>query len=369
MSQRLAFITRLLKKTWLGRIASRVYRVFRPSPEMIAARQLDRIRAMSRKTANQAPVVLPGAKKRVLINSHFVWNYGPVEYALGAALRERGHEVTMIACGGLPDYCQLQNSSKERPPCDLCLSRIVERFDAFNLPFTTMASHYSPEDVEYARTVAANTPLADLQSVTEDGIEVGRLAYFNLFQYFKGPPYLMTPEVEQVFRRCVSSAILVTRASARIMKELKPDVIVSVNGKFLHWAPFLEHAKRAGIPFVTWEDYQITPSTVTFATNQIAHEQRYTDTWEMALAVPLNPEQQRKVREHFHAWSTGTVTPWAGFGAEASKESEDVRKLLNLSPDRPVVSLFAEPLSGSSRREPLSEHLLGQQLGWIRNGI
>lgn len=336
----IAFFSRLLKMIWRGRIAARIQRIFRPLPETVILRKLERMRRLSRRaTAKRAPIVSE-SQKRIVINSHFAWNYGPVEYALAAALRERGHVVTMVACGGLPDYCQLQNTTQDRPPCDLCLSRVVTRLDAYGLPHVTMSGYYSPEDVEYARRLAQSTPVNELRKVMEGGVKVGYLAYINLFQYFKGPVYDLTPEVEEAFRRCLSSAILTTRASARIMADLKPDVFVTINGKFLHWAPFISYAKKNAIPFVTWEDFQISPSTVMFASNQIAHEQRYIDTWEMALSTPLNADQRQEVREHFNAWAAGTVTAWAGFGEEAAEDVDAVRKALGLSEDRRVVSLF-----------------------------
>jgi hypothetical protein len=340
MSGGLASIARLLRKTWLGAVLARIFRVFRPDPAAAAERKLDRIRKLSSRAIARREPVVSGAEKRIVINSHFAWNYGPVEYALGAALRERGHYVTMVACGGLPDYCQLQNSTQDRPPCDLCLSRVSSRLNAYSLPHVTMSAYLTREDIDYSRHVAGTTPTTALRSVMEGDVNVGNLAYINLFQYFKGPAYALTAEVEAVFRRCLASAILTTRASARIMADLKPDVFVTINGKFLHWAPFIQHCRTLGIPFVTWEDYQITPTTVVFAANEIAHEQRYLETWEMALSVPLSEDQQSQIREHFKLWSSGAVTPWAGFGADATDKAEDVRRFLRLSSDRPVISLF-----------------------------
>jgi hypothetical protein len=282
----------------------------------------------------------PLGGKRVLINSHFVWNYGPVEYATGAALKERGHSVTMVACGGLPDYCQLQNSTQQRPPCAQCFANVTERIDAYQLPHTSMASHLTSADIDYARSVAESTPREKLRDLMEDGINVGYLGYINLFQYFKGFSYEVTEEVEAVWRKCIASAILTTRASARILAEFRPDVFVTVNGKFLHWAPFVQRCRMLGIPFVTWEDFQLTPSTVMFASNEIAHEQMQRESWEMAMAVPLNDEQKAEVRNHFKLWSTGGITKWAGFGKDVSADADELRSFLRLSPDRPVISLF-----------------------------
>jgi hypothetical protein len=306
---------------------------------MIIERKLRRIARMAR-SANVKPAGAGANSKRILINSHFVWNYGPVEYGLAAALRERGHEVLMVACGGLPDYCQLQNTTQQRPPCDRCLALVVERLEAYKLPHTSMAAHLTADDIEHSRQVAGSTPAESLRSVMEGDVNVGYLASINLFQYFKGFSYKFTPEVEKVVRRCLASAILTTRASERIMREFKPDVFVTINGKFLHWAPFITYCKRENIPFVTWEDFQITPTTVMFASNEIAHEQMQRESWETAMSVPLSDAQRDEVNEHFKLWATKGVTPWAGFGEETTNDGDKLREQLNLSPDRPVISLF-----------------------------
>jgi len=173
---RFASLAYYLKKTPLRPILGRLYRLFRPTSETLVARNLNRIARLARDAVPGGTLEKGERPRRIVINSHFVWNYGPVEYSLAAALRERGHDVTMIVCGGLPDYCQLQNSTQERPPCDLCLSRVVERFDAYGLPHVSMAANLQPGDIEHARRVAQETPAADLKRVMEGSVNVGYLA-------------------------------------------------------------------------------------------------------------------------------------------------------------------------------------------------
>lgn len=318
----------------------RLYRRWRPHPSERESRNIEKIRNLPKSIGSKLHLVKSSLPKKILINSHFAWPYGYVEYSLGAALRERGHEVMMLACGGLPDYCQLQNSTQQRPPCDTCLATVRRRIEAFALPSMAMSDFLNPEDVQYSREVAQSRTVDELLGAYEGTVPIGKLAYYNLFQYLKGFPYEIADETERVFRRCVASAILTTRASDRIFTRWKPDILVTINGKFLQWAPFVQRAKEQSIPFVTWEDYQLTPSTVVFAHNELAHETRHSSDWPRELEKPLTEEERELVRSHFKLWAQGGVTAWAGFGADARAEESSIREHLGISRRQPIISLF-----------------------------
>lgn len=316
----------------------RLYRALRGSDSDGA--MLDRIELM--RSAHHAghPIVPASPVKKILFNSQFGWPYGIVEYSVAAALRERGHDVVMAACGGLPRYCELMTASQTRPPCDVCHANVARHFDAFDLPHIAVKDYITDRDRAEAEAISLGAKLSELRAIREDGVPVGELGFLNLFQYIKGYPFDLTGDIGTVFRDCVNSAILVTRAAGHVLDDLEPDILCTTNGKFLQWAPFVHQAAKRNIPYVTWEDYQISPSGVTFASNELAHEMRHTALWKSELEKPLTPEEEARVRGHFESWSRGEVTTWAGYSETGSDETQVVRERLNVRAGKPIIAIF-----------------------------
>ena len=278
--------------------------------------------------------------RRVLFNTQFSWPYAPVDLSLAAALRWRGHQVAMVACGGLPAYCEQETDVLKRPACDACVRNITSRFDELHLDHYLLKDYYTAADVAEADRITSQMPLARLLALEFKSVPVGKLARLNLFQYFHGAPLEIPPDKEKIFRRCLHSALLFTEAADRILDHYRPDLVVTVNGKFLQWAPFVHLARKKGIAFATWEDLGLVPSGTIIALNDIAHEQRIDSAWPELSQKPLTDEQRQRLREHFKLWKEGKNTPWPIYGQDAEWNPDHARQPLGLRRDAPVVSLF-----------------------------
>jgi hypothetical protein len=302
---------------------------------------LDRIKAMRlREEDRGAPAACTTRPKRILFNCQFAWEFGYVEYALAAALRLRGHDVRMIICGGLPEYCEQETQHDQRPSCETCVYRMFRRLDAFGLPQVIMSDCLSWDDISFARQVSQEYDAQSLRDLREAGVPVGMLAFYNLFHYFHGYPFEITGEAESVFRRCISSGLLITRAAQRLCDQYQPDILCTVNGKFLQWAPFVHAARQRDIPYSTWEDLRVSSGAVTFASNAIAHEMPLDNVWAAQQAAPFSQQDRARIQEHFRLWAAGSITPWPYYGQDVVVEPEKIRSCLGLRPDAPLVSLF-----------------------------
>lgn len=303
---------------------------------------LDRITALRRRFEADAPAIHPAAApQRILFNSQFAWPFGPVEYALAAALRLRGHDVDMVGCGGLPRYCELRTRSQARPACEKCVRHLSQRLDAFDLPRTFLRDVLAAGDLADAREKAERGPVHDLLRLEECGVKIGRLAFLNLFHYFRMYPLRIEGELETVFREGVESGVLIARGAQRILDDRRPDLLVTVNGKFLQWAPWVELARRRGVDVLTWEDYHVRDGGVIFAINEIAHTMRVDDrSWQEALRRPFDPAERRQVRDYLADWSAQKNTPWKYYGDGAVRDAGAVRAALRLRESAPIVALF-----------------------------
>lgn len=277
--------------------------------------------------------------KRFLFNTQFHWPYAPVDYSLAMALRARGHEVLMVACGGLPNYCERETDRVSRPPCELCLKRITDNFEKFDLPYIILRDCLTENDLGYANNIGEGKTVEELLKLNIRGIPVGKLAWLNLFQYYHGYPFEITQDKEKVFRRCINSGVLLTLAKERTLNHYKPDMLITANGKFLQWAPFVYFAKQRNIPFVTWEDINIIPSGTIFAVNDIAHEQNIDAVWAEECKKPLSKQDRAQLQNHFRLWANGQLAPVA-FNQTVERDKDNIRETLGLRDGARIVSLF-----------------------------
>jgi hypothetical protein len=302
---------------------------------------LDRIKAMRlREEGTTVHVARATRPRRILFNCQFAWPFGHVEYSLASALRLRGHDVRVAICGAGLDYCEQETTHNRRPTCEVCVQRMLRRMDAFGLPYVLMSESLTDPDFDYAHRVSRQTELSQLEELVEAGVPVGKLAFYNQFHFFHGFPFEISGEKEEVFRKCVASAILLTRAAQRMFDEFRPDQMCTVNGKFVQWAPFVYAARQRNIPYCTWEDLRIRTASVTFASNGIGHEFPLDEVWQKELQRPFPEKARQTTREFFQLWAKGSLAPWPYYGDDAIHDPDQVMRLLNLRPGAPVVSLF-----------------------------
>ncbi len=280
--------------------------------------------------------------KRFLFNTQFHWPYAPVDYSLAMALRARGHKVAMVACGGLAAYCEQQTSIVQRQSCQSCIARVTKQFERFKLPYYMVRDNYSSDDIAYANKIGSEKTVGELLKLNVKGVPVGKYARLNLFQYYHGYPFEITGDKEEVFRQIIKSGTLLTLAKERIFNHYSPDMVITVNGKFMQWAPFVDLAKQKDISFVTYENVAAfaPPAGVIFKVNGIAHEQRIDDAWEEESKKSLSKQARQQVYEYFELWKAGKVTYYPFYDDVNESSLGDASKTLGLRSGLPVVSLF-----------------------------
>ena len=314
-----------------------------PRPDALA-----RIRAMRAEFEKRAPVSPTDRPMRFLFNSQFAWDFGWVEYGLATALKLRGHDVRMVACGGVPSYCELETQLQERPPCDTCTSDLLRHFEAFGLPYCTTNDFVTDADVSEAQDLVDTLDTDALLGLERRGIAVGDLARRNLVQYYKGYHPELDAQAADLFRRCLHSTLLRVEATYRMFETHRPDMAITTNGKFLQWAPFVLIAQRMDITYATWEDFNPVPSGTIYGINEIAQEQRVDAVWDDVKNQPLAQEQRQELHEHFRLWANGTIMPYELNAPSPLDETEDIRTELNLRKDTPLVSCFPNVFWDSS---------------------
>ncbi len=288
--------------------------------------------------------------KRFLFNTQFHWPYSAVDYSVAMALRARGHEVAMVACGYLPFHCKpkLIAENAHQDMCDNCAKTVIADFEKFNLPYYTIRDNIRADDIKLADNIATSQTVAELRALEFRGIPVGRIAWLNMFAYYQGHPFEMNGEKEDVFRAYIRLVVLTSIGQERVWNHYNPDMVITTNGKYSRWAPFVHIAKQKGADFATWEDSGITPYAVIYELNGLAHEQRIDSVWADESKKPLTEQQRQKILGHFSLWKAGKCTPYPCYDQTIEENAGNIRKMLNLRPGSPIVSLFTNVAWDSS---------------------
>jgi hypothetical protein len=294
-----------------------------------------------------ALVLGSGKPNRFLFNTQFRWLESPVDYALATALRLRGHDVAMVACGGLPLYCeQALHYTTQRPSCESCFQNVTNDFKRFDLPFVTVKSAITPADMKMADDMSENSTVAELVDLCVSDIPIGRICWFNLLKYYFAYPFEIAGAREVIYRKILHSCILLVLAKERIFNQYQPDMIVTANGKMMQWAPFIHMAKNYGKSYVTWEEARWGKTLV--AVNDIAHERRIDPVWEGESKKPLLALSRQKILDYFTLWEKGHNTPYPYYDETVEKDVDEIKRTLNLRPNTPVVSLFSNTVIDSA---------------------
>ena len=282
--------------------------------------------------------------KKILFNSQFYWQYSPVEFSLSVSLRKRGHEILMVGCGELPQYCELERFDIPKPDCSNCKKRLKSYFDIYQAPYCFLSDFISKEEIKIANKLSADLDINTMRNYSLHGVPVGELSYINMFQYFRGYPFDIDKEKEPTYRRIFHSSVLFVLSKKKILEQYKPDIVITTNGKFLQWSPLVYMAKENNIDFITWEDRKLDKdlaySGVMIQRDGFAVEGRIDDVWNEEKGKTLSEENQKQLDEYFKKWSKGEHSLIAYYDKRKIEDREQILSELNLKRDRPLISLF-----------------------------
>lgn len=309
--------------------------------ELQERRQLMKLREQLNGSHGEIPADVPrldrGAQLRILFNTQYPWFYTWIEYILANQLRNQGHQVTMLACDGLP-YCEQETLTTPRPSCQSCFKRMKRQLNAFNLPFHTLSKYISIEDREESRSFAAELSIAQMREFTAEGVALGEIAYRNLIHYYKGVVPI-EGKVEEKFRQIFESALLILHATTNFFKTNSVDTVVSANGKFIQSGIGVEHAAHLQIPYVTWEVFNQFTGAI-FAKNSIALDQRLDDLWENEKEKSLTVEQKAKLYKNFADQAASKNTPFKYVEDHYDISQQSLINRYHLNKNNPMIVMF-----------------------------
>jgi hypothetical protein len=313
-----------------------------------------------------------------------LWVHAFPEALVTQALRQAGHEIVYITCGGqLSRGCTAMTArglSSDSPreerekACATCTLHADLLRRHFRLNGTDLTNELSAQDGEDIDRIMAGVTRANFEAIEVHGAQVGRASLYEFLLMHKKSALTFTDSEWQRYLVELRNTLYATFAAHRIIERENPDAIVvynalySVNrvvcqigaarGKpyyFLHAGLNLAHRLQSLIA-AKGDIFDLLNEAVTF--------------WPSFSELPIDAAQARLVTDHFLELLTGRSV--FAYSAAQSGGTGDPRKTLGIAEGQKVLcatlSSYDERFAAEAigARQPVSGLLFPTQAEWMR---
>jgi len=314
-----------------------------------------------------------------------IWVHSFAEALIAESLAQNGHEIVYISCGRL--YSKLCNVmrcynfnfstdiNKKNKICHLCENSndiIIKNFKFKNF---NLAGKLQPQDVEYAKKITSGVTNANYLSLVIDGIEIGRIALYEVLLRFKKTQLTKFSEEEwSEYIAELEHALLTYSIMKRVFAQEKPDRLILHNALYSVNHICCELARKFGI--IDYESYATGNlfrryERLTIGRGGRINVNRYClDHWEKYKEIPASMEYLQIAVSHQLELFKGTNA----FAYSPSKSAQplNIREIFKISDSQKIFvavmssydEIFAAQTIGleQTKRAPVFE----SQVDWIK---
>lgn len=277
-----------------------------------------------------------------------IWIHAFPEALIAEALGQSGDEIIYVGCGGtLRSHCvpmsaysvPFSASAEEKDRvcrrCKLNLEVIRRRF-GFAGP--NLAGLVTAGDLEEAEQILASTPVESHANLELDGVEIGRIALYELLIQSKRGALDLTSEESERYRASLKNVIVVVRAAQRLIDELRPERIVLYNALYSVNRAVCRVAALRGVPqyyLHAGDNLSRRLQTLVLAKNHaFSYYNHLRNCWDAFEHRPCPPDAMRAATDHLLEVARGR-SAWAYSAASGS--SMDLRELFGIKEGQKVI--------------------------------
>jgi hypothetical protein len=187
-----------------------------------------------------------------------IWIHAFPEALVAEALKQHGHEIVYIGCGRLlRSHCVVMSAhsvpfsatpaAKDRI-CRSCGKNLRVLRDNFSFNGPDLGSLANESDMSMAEELIASTPSAEHVNLVLDGVEVGRVALYEMVIQRKRGNLNFDAAEAMRYRASLKNVIVVLQVVKRLFDELKPDRVVLYNALYSVNRVVCRLAALRGIP-------------------------------------------------------------------------------------------------------------------------
>ncbi len=312
-----------------------------------------------------------------------IWVHAFPEALIAESLKQAGHEIVYIGCGGtLQSHCVAMSSysvpfeaspSAKNRVCTMCKrNRDIIR-GSFGFEGPDLAGLVTAEDWAAAEDSIGALGVEDLQSLAIDDIQVGRIALYEMLIQRKRGALDLNIHEELRYRASLGNVLVVLRVMSRLMDELKPDRIVVYNALYSVNRVVCRLAQIRGVPqyyLHAGDNLSNRLGTLVLARDQaFSYYQHLRSCWPRFKDKPCPPDAMRAGTNHLLEVAKGRSV-WAYSAAAGG--SMNLRRAFGIGDGQRVI---CATMSSDDERFggevvgvlPSLQHVLfPKQIDWIR---
>jgi hypothetical protein len=312
-----------------------------------------------------------------------IWIHAFPEALVAEALAQQGAQIVYVSCGGtLNTHCIAMTAqgvpftapaaAKERI-CVGCRRNEAIIRKQFNLGGSDLRDVINVADSHAADAVVASLTPDNCVDLVMDGIEVGRIALYELLLQNKKTEIAFSDAEWARYLGSVRNAVLVLRSMQRVLASERPDRVVVYNALYSVNRIVCRLAELAGIPqyfLHAGDNLAHRLQTLILARGQaFAYYERLREKFVEIHQRPAEPAAMQLATDHFLEVARGRSL-WAY--SVASNQNVDLRQRFGVQPGQKIICATM-----SSDDERFSGEVIGalpvdipllfpRQVDWIR---
>ena len=313
-----------------------------------------------------------------------IWVHAFPEALVAEALAQHGHEITYVGCGGvMSTYCvpmssfALQFSADEVQKariCSLCKKQDNMIRAGFGFGGPQLSERVAPEDLAHAEKMLAGVTEQNCVDFAVDGIEVGRLAMYEMLLDAQKSSFDFSPAEWQKYLASLRNVLVVLRVMQRLLHEIEPDRIVIYNSLYAVNRTVSKLAEQKGIPqyfLHAGGNLSRRLSTLLLGRgNTLTFYEKMREKWRQRRDQPVASDALAAVTDHFLE-VTRARSHWAYSRAPVGARA-DVRGFFGIGPKQKIICAlmssyderFAAETVGALRVD--HDLLFPKQVDWLR---
>jgi hypothetical protein len=312
-----------------------------------------------------------------------VWIHAFPEALVAEALQQQGHEVIYVGCGGtLKSHCvtmsafgvpfEASASAKARI-CDSCRENQAILREGFAIAGPDLSGLVNAADISFAENLLSSTAPEDCLKLNVDGVEVGRIALYEILIQIKKGTLDLSPNEWLRYRANIRNAILVLKVAQRLFDAVKPDSVLVYNALYSVNRVVSRVAQIRGVPqyyLHAGDNLSSRLETLVLARNHAFFYYDYLKRiWPLVRDRPCSPHAMKSGTNHLLEVARGR-SAWAY--SATSDPNADIKKIFGIRVDQKVI---CATMSSDDERfgaeivgvlPSLDGLLFQKQVDWIR---
>ncbi|MDA2923043.1 hypothetical protein MYX65_00050 [Acidobacteria bacterium AH-259-L09] len=266
-----------------------------------------------------------------------------VEATLAAALRLRGHRVTLFACNRVVDICDNHMLGDDKDSiCHRCCYGASLLAQKGHLPALNGPDLVPSQIIMKLDQIAQETPVEDIGKYEYKGIPLGGLCISSVLRHtLKGE---VDPERdERIIRRYFRSALGICETADAVLEQLAPDRLLTSHGIYISWGIVMELARRRNIPVTVWGTGYPRP-TLLFVHGDTYHRALGDEGCEAWENGDLTEDEADRLDKYINSKWEGSFQHdhRAYYTDREFQNPEEIRRGLGLRGARKTIALFPD---------------------------